>query len=124
MSKLPVHDHNMPLVVKVFPGLRQSGHGFRYHRFRKTEQDRIYGHRQEHLGCLLLPQLDVVPLMAFGKLSGFCQHRVATVDAKNFSRRTDGFNEQTKISACPTTYLEHLVTGLEIQSRYRPSSNI
>src|SRR5215472_674488 len=124
MGKLPVHDHNMPLVVKVFPGLRQRGQRVRNHRVRKTEQDSVNWGGQMHLCCVFQQQLDVMPLMTLGKLFGFCQHRVATVDAKNFSRRTDAFNEQTKVCACPTTDLKHLVPRLEVQPIYRVSSNV
>ena len=124
MGKLPVHDHNMPLGMKVFSGLLQCGRRFRNHCIRKTEQHPVNWHRQKHPCCVLLPQLDVVPLMALGKLPGFCQHRVAAVDAKDFSRRTDGIDKQTKISACPTTDLKHLITRLKAQSRYRFGPNI
>ena len=62
--------------------------------------------------------------MALGKLSAFCQHRVAAVDAKNLSCRADGFDKQAKISAGPATNLKHLVARLKAQSLYRFSSDI
>src|SRR6516165_2556729 len=112
MSKLPVHNHNMSLGEKVFPGLLQRSQRFRNHCIGKTEQHPVYWRGQTHLCCVFLPQLDVVPLMAVGKLPGFCQHRVAAVDAKNFSGGTDSFDKPAKISAGPATHLKHLVTGL------------
>ena len=59
-----------------------------------------------------------------GKLPGFCQHRVAAVDAKNFSGGTDSFDKPAKISAGPATNLKHLVARLKAQSLYRFSSDI
>src|SRR5215469_13117693 len=124
MSKLPVHNYNISLGEKVFPCLLQRSHRFRNHRIGKTEQHPIYRRGQMNLCCVFLPQLDVVPSMAVGKLPGFCQHRVAAVDSKNFSGGTDGLDQPAKISAGPATHLKHLVTGLEFQSLYRFSSNV
>ena len=68
--------------------------------------------------CVELSQTEL------GKLPGFCQHRVAAVHAKNFSRGTDSFDQLAKISAGAATHLKHLVTELEFQLLYRFSSNI
>ena len=68
--------------------------------------------------CVELNQTEV------GKLPGFCQHRVAAVDAKNFSGGTDSFDKPAKISAGPATHLKHFVTGFEFQLPYCFSSNV